>query len=682
MTLIPSVFSNQYPEKAESWTLEAYDPMMPLRGTLVLRGEYEFDAGEHITVNGEDFVVTASTIEKRGTSVTTTVVCRDHLYDILVATPATSITWLSAPERFIKPEILANIEMPVHTQLRTKIADTFGVGGWKMSEIIDEACASAGLEVSYNLPDFWVKQLTIDRFQPVLEFIQSVLNPFFPRIYIEDETVIIKPYASDGEASLSETGAEVISESTVYAEPYSQLRIWGGTAEFKRDKWEGKALLDDDAENLNIEINSIVGHISTHSQCGLRHYWQQSSDTHSLVRIHTVYSKDMFGNDAFLLYKEETKYTRKVPLMINSLGILNTVKDSMRTILDVGEAETAPSPDSYYLESRERFVNVYEAYGSEWEQPLLKETHHAIAKYLWWGNTSDVPDGDDAPEGFPSKITGAQYGIGDDDVVGCWSNDAFYEVTTYNYEYTAEDGAGMVGGLLLNRSTVSFGVGRALYDNMINTNPNDDSDPIWEKMNVPTFYMPAYLNDDRDPIAYNPDVDGMKFSTEIENFTEVSLRTVMRTRTKTYIDPEFLTWFDKSGNPVIVGNDNDTDYYTQYKVEGESALIPISEAPQQITRKRGMLCYQRDTGSGVRVVEINIPLIVSWDDLDSVAEEVKKIHSSVQSIRTKTVTTPGRIPINGAMLGGSYGGSKVIAGSYHASGTGEHYSSITVQGTV
>lgn len=680
--------TTKFPATAERWTLSASDPLVPLSGTLVLRGSQPYTVGTSITVDGRDYTITNVSEDKSGTSVTTTLTTRDALYELLVTTAPTAISWITAPSRIIKQETLNNIELPADTKLYAKEGDAFGVGGWKVSEIIKECASIAGLSCQYNLPDFWIKQVTLERFQPLLEFIQSLLNPFLPRIYVANGVLVIQPFKAYNAYSFNALAAETIISSTTYAEPFKTLRVHGGTAEFKRSKWEGKTLLTTASPNNTYYLNSIVGSVTTLAQAGTRTYYQTFSDAQSISRVRMVYSRDIFGNDAFLLFREEWRFIRKVPLIVSDLTDLDAMSETLReSVITTSTPGAWPSSADYYLDSCERMVNVYEAHSLDWEQPVLVTTHKAIWKYLWW-DSRRIPSTPgyayDGPMGvgytsliYPDRLgqqvlPGKRSGI-----VGVWSNEALYERTDYNYEFKESDDEGVVGGILESKTSVAMGVARSLC-------PNLDSTGALITVLDDQRYVAAYLQEDGSPGFGYPSANPfIKFSSEIETYTEVSLRTVLKTRSTSKVSTQQLAWYDAYGREIA--SSTASRGFTQYTNESEQTLVPIGEVPQVLSRKRGMRCYASYSGSGRRVVEIDLPLIVSWSDLTDVSAMVRSVHSQVQNICTRTILIPGRVELTGAMFGGSITvpeetvTGRIIAGNYTVTGSGEQATQLVVQ---
>ena len=684
---MPTVFSTtKFPATAISWTLNLTDMLTPLRGTLELLGTVSYTVGNNLTVDGRQYKITNVTHNKSGTRVSTTVTVRDSLYELLVTTAPTAIAWITAPRRIIRQETITNIEMPNDTKLCTREGDTFGVGGWRMSEIASYCANLARLGCSYSIPDFWVKQLTLERFQPILEFLQSVLNPFMPRLYVVGSTLMIQPFKSYSASAMTAPAAESFSASTTYAEPYKELRVWGGSAKFKRDKWEGKTLLSSGSNDFTVYMNKIVGDVTTYAQEGTRIYWQTFTDGVVTTKVKSVYSKDIFGNDAFLLGKEEWRFTKKVPDYAGTNDDLQTVMTNLRDSVIEEGADSVPWPtmDDYYLDSCEKTVNVYAAYSYEWEQPVLITTHRSIWKYLWWDDRA-LPSPGTAPgllAAYPSTIQptrlGLEYLEGETpDVTGVWSNEAFYERADYNYEYTEEDSEGVVGGLLQSKTLYSFGVRKSNVPNL-----DDLGEPTAPKGDF--RYIPAYENNHPTPgFGYDSVLPYMRIAMEVETYKEASLRTVVKTRTTSKVDINVLTWWDEQGN--LADEASNPAGYTQYRVDSTQELIPIKEAPQTMARKRGMRCYDVTAGKGRRVAEIDIPLIVSWTDLDTVAAMLKQVHTQNNSICTRTVVVPGRFEITGAIVGGKLTvpgettTGRIVAASYTALGSGEHTTQFVLQ---
>lgn len=733
---IITAFRSDYPETAFSWSLEAEKPLTPLRGSLTLSGvDLGYEVGDQITVDRETYIITNVTESEPGMDRTTTLTCRDLLFNLYTKHSLKNLVWMSVPPRFVRQETIQNLMQPVKTELRIRHGDIFGVGGWRMSEIVEQVAAIAGLSVSYGLPDFWVKQLTLERHVPLLDFLSAQLSSLMPRMFVSGSRLYILPFKAKSGHTFYVPAAESLTKSTTLAEKYALFRVNGGQAKFDIDKWEGLPLQSYTGTTARFMISPVAGYAICPTPYGTRVYYQTITTSLGMTKVMTVYAKDAFNNDQSEIFRHQWKFTRKAPVVIA------TTSDAMKsaeayfkenqTSLEVTEGvddKGWPSPSQYWLDSYERTINVYRATTIDWESPLLIETHRAIWKHLYWSNhtitagescpikpaatqvQSNPPAAHDDPvnegipfvwpPGFPKVYT--QIATTDDsdirDVVGVWNMNTFWESTYHHYDSERIMGRGATttspessvseqyrydGGLLWWRLTRSVGVCIPLLENVRHYGGRTYYTARQDKDYRVEPAYPKTPGDSSPSVAiYNDASGGLRVLHESrEHYREVNLYTVVKAIHTIKMSPDTYTWFDEHGSSLAGRGET----FSQYVAEAQNELIPWDQVPQQFVRQRGMQAYYEVSGSGPRVVEVGCPHIVSWEDLNNVARHIMQTHPDNRKIRTYSVRAPGRYAVTPAVFGSTISlpgvstPGRLVGMGYTAHGTGEHSTTFMLQ---
>lgn len=719
------------PEGAVSWNVEL-GLNMQLKGTLSIRGDSSISIGDLLTIGGLEYRVTNRSYDKTGMSETTTLILRDRAYELYFVCSPVHISWVTAPEYILRQERLQNLQEPFKTDLRTKEGDIFGANGWQMREICADIAAIGGWNLNYALPDFFVRQLSLDRRTPLMQFLQSTLSVFLPRIYVEGGTLHIVPGVADGVSS-SMSVVETLSHSLTRQESYYKLRVSGGIGPFDQWKWEGAPInWNVGDQTLKYYMNKIEGLVETQNQEGTRKYYSVISDTHTVTITASVYSKDLFKNDQVLLFKEEWKFNRKYPLLIQTKAELEAALAGMQeySVEDpTTTPPTWPSSSEFYLESCDRTVNVYEGIAKEWEQPLLVQTSHSQWKYLWWSSwevsedAGNLPPGadagyqnpplpsvmpsDDSPLGSPfaagytTTLTPLGAGVGFiDSVTGVWNTEAYCETTVYKYQYQGAEAIqfSVLGGLLLERNYLAFATVSPKYPNLsMIKSPGAGivvgvvyGDIVTKDR--PQRYVAAIENSvDRldAAIAFPASNSIARVAQQIESYRQASLMTVEKSVAT-------MKMIAREENFMDV-NTPDTNHWAEIQFETSSSTeyIPYTEAPQTLVKGRGMQVYSEVFGAdpaGRRWVEIDFPLIIDWWDMWAVAPRIRQIHPEANTIVSTVVTSPEAINLSLALLGGSVvvsglpagidmgSNARLVAGTLSFGGDGSVSTQLAIQG--
>lgn len=709
MSTVVDVFSFGEPrEDALDWSVEL-DASYMVKGTLSLKGDRrdEYSPGDQITVEGQTFIVTNAHFDRSGSSQNTIVTCRDKSFEAFYRTLDFNIVWVSVPRYIARSEIISNVAQPVTTSLRVKEASLIGDDGWLISEVLEQLASEAGFSLRYGLPDFHIRQLSIQRGQPVLDFIKRVVAPLMGRVYAVGNTLYVSPQRVTSAFPVNVGTATSLSQSKTYAEPFKKLRLTGGMAEWDSSKWEGKALTLASQTSRKYYMNEVVGTVEVTSAAGYRTYYTVTSDTHTTTLSALVYAKDIFDNDGALVYREEWTFRRKVPVSISDKEDIDDMVAQIRSRQEVTATRPSwPSKGSFILERCSRTVYVYTATGQEWESPLLVEEHQAQWSYLWWSSLKpeNIPPAqflpDDSPfglpTGYPTTLSAQDYAQGDiTDIVGKFSTLSRYRRVVYQYEYgeATADVYDIQGGLLQRRVTVELATLRDRYPNIrrvgnsyFYTTPKESN--RWEIADDNSFQNSNPGN------AY-PDVTNLgtdkvyaavkKTRLTVENFMQVSLRTAASSMTDVFLQAGDNDWMDTE-----TGRANFTE--VNYGARSESALIPYSKAPQALVRKRTMQCYiEKDGEAEGRYVEVHFPLVVNWSDLDRLWRTIKDLHPDTNSLLATTIRIPALYNINVSMLGSpvQFSGTfseelgnrnRIVAGSVRRSGKGQLETVLVVQG--
>lgn len=723
--IVSRVFSTRFPAFSFGWRLEAESPATPLRGTLEFTGNAaDYTVGSRVTVDGVPYVITNIGKTTAGTTKRVTLTVRDLLYDLYKTTALKNMSWVTCPDYFARQEVLNAIATPQITDLRVRKGDIFGVGGWRAKDIVEEAATIAGLSVSYQIPNFWVKQAYLPYDQPIFDFLKSFLGALTPRMFVSGTTLFIVPMKTKTRVGYSASVCESLSESTTYAERYKRFRITGGIGLFQKDKWEGKTLL---TENTTTETVSLGDGTSVYLRlpCGYRRYYQTSTTTTTASKSMTVYAKDVFNNNAYVVFRQEWRFIRKKPLSLETAdNVLNKAELYWSTLGNLGTYEETdpipwPSPTDFWLDQCERTTYVHTAVGTDWEAPLLVEEHHTIWKYLWWSAvaasgayvsnppTSSAHDPDFGgawPPGFATQLdqpNQPEYALLTT-LRGVWSSKALIESTFYTYRSallvegsgdstanaeTVEKVYKYAGGLLFSKRSVARGVCAPVIPNLKYGSASATTGTYYNRLEGSADYriQPAYK---RGPGDINPGIGMLDDAEEgyhliretVEHYREVSMYAVVRDRATVEMSEDWYTWFDDK-QQLATGK----KAISNYRADISSDIIPWDEAPQTVVRKRGMTLWTHKTGDGTRVIEANCPYVVDWSDLNAVASHIWATHPDQKDIRTTEVVVPGRYVVHPAVFGGSITLSsaslvgRIVGMYYDAKGSGEHSTVFMVQ---
>lgn len=661
--------------KAISWTVEGGSGTEPAHGTLVLTGEVPIVVGSSMTIDGDSYIVTNVTTNKQGSRRTTTVLVRDSLYEALLKHANKNIVWMTAPARLVKGAELAAVHNTVTTEIRAKPGSVFGEGGWLMSEVVAQCATIAGISIKYGLPDFQIKQLELNRGVPIVSFLISTLAAMLPMAFMRGSTLYLM--ANNDAVGGGGVGGVVETEATsvTMAEPFARIRVSGGLAAFRADKWEGATLLDA-VPDITYAMSSTES-VTVPAGCGTRTYRSVVDGVQDRTIVDTVYGLNAFAEDSFVISRTEWSLSRKVPVHTMSATGAN---EAMQAAIRLSET-AAPSDDAFFLQERSQVVNRYAATGKEWDSPLLLETHTSRWKYLWW---SAVRAGDNPPaaqpfDGFPPTMLPRYLGVGDApkaDILGVLSKDAYYEQVKFTYERMPGDAGDLdyFGGLLLEKNANTLGV---CSDTMRNIIATSDTAGVTTRYDVDKRVRAAYRggpHDAQPDIGYRSDLANAVIASSKESWREVSYRVVEHVSRSNVLEPDAVMWFDFD---TAAAPDYAQTMFN-YKFDTKVETIPYGEAPQSIVQERGMQCYSELTGSGSRVVDITIPCIISWKDISAAAAAVFSVNPHVRQITTYTVTVPGRLHVLSLMGSGSNGG-RVVAASYTTSGDGAVSTQVAIQ---
>jgi len=722
------------PSESVSWSLELTSDLQ-LKGTLEIIGLVDTDIGNVIEIGSLDYKVTAKSVDTRGTSQVTSLVLRNLAYDLNFKTPELTHIYISAPPYILRQEWLNNMQRAVHTKLLASVpyGTIFGKYGWSMDYLIStEVAKILGMPVSYDLPDFWVRQVTLDRTQSILDTIRSWLAPLMPRIYVLDGTLHVAPAIATSAKGVAITVLETISTTRTLQEPYKKFRVNGGEGPFKKDKWEGVELSTEPARTIKYWISKRIGYVSTETGAGTRRYWTKVEDTTSTTLLGTVYATDPFGNDAAMIFKEEWRFRKREPALITNLEQLDAEMDKLQEYtVELDKAPDPPSTSTHTVEHCVITVNVFKGMSIEWEQPLLTKSYEARWQYLWWSSekvakpegadtdwtsppAEDVPKiratGEDAafswnfPSGHKLTITPLAAGTGYlENVKGVWSTDARMESIAYKYQYDKDaahdyesaDEYEILGGLLRERNHVVAGIVRNVYPSIRQDRAKGDYHVENKDVYTGNRLIPAYEVDifvGIDPHVVYPITKPYRiFVEEIEQYDQVNRRVVQKKNSKTEMVHDPGAHFMDTRTP-----DKLKSAELQYKASSYTELVPYHTAPQTLVKKRGMIVYHMEDGTlgAQRWAEVNFPLIISWDEMESIASKIKEIHPSANSIITTTVTTPEVVNLSLSLLGSKvefrYPGidayadvgenARIVAGVVTVRGDGTVFSQLAIQG--
>ena len=715
------------PTATTSYTIELTGDFQ-LKGTLKVLGAATYVLGSKIGIGGVVYRITNVSSEESGSAQTAVYVLRNEAYELNHIMPLKNYSWITAPDYILRSEELSNRQETVKTELRTRPGSVFGVDGWTMEaiikDLIETQLSGLGWTVNYDLPDFGVKQVSIDRKTSVLAWLRSMLAPFLPRIYVVNDVLHITPAKGSGTvATLTEL--EVVSHSETYQEPYNTLRISGGMGEFDKDEWEGGSINTTPA-TLTVFMNDKFGSITTSYFGGARAYYNSIKTGTELTISATYYSKDPFNNDGVLLFQGNWQFRQLKPDTLQYIDNKDAFFDATFKDYDV-ETTTAPSwPDKadYAFVSHDRTVYKYEGTSIEWERPLLVETHKAVWGYNIWsthvlsGTKSIInsefwsafvpttaeatgyknpPDpstvlGDDIPLGFPTGfsptidpayLSSAVASV--DQVKAVFSTNISYTVTRNKYQYSGVAAAAfdILGGLLKEVRTVEWGTVRTTQVNIRLI----DGKPFYFEPERCDGYVPSQT-DNYSPLHAVPLVSFVQLGSRIEKFKRESPWTVRKHINEFKVKSDRLNWAEVSDPKERV-----TNVQVQFTASHSSEIIPFGTAPQALVKKRAMILYRNFAGSsGKRFVEINFPLIVSWSDLDIVAPKIKEVHPTSNSIITTIITSPEVVNLTIQMLGAeasipnlpsgiSMGSNqRIVAATVNFDGQGGVYTQVAIQG--